>query len=179
MKELPDFLKNKKESGIEELDLNTLEGMIESYDKYAKDVARAELLLKHCNTNFNRMALQTIPDFLLSNGITQLKLKDGRSVKIKEDISASVKDETKFREFLRKRGDEDIIKINYKFARMENEANVLLTDFLMDNDYDFEIDESIHGQTKKKYFKELIGEIGKEKLPEWVTIYEIHKATVK
>jgi len=176
---VPDFLKDKKESGIEEVELNTLEGMIESYDNYAQDVARAENYLKECSKNFNRLAMEIIPDFLLSNGITQMKLKDGRHVKIKEDISTTVKDETAFREFLRKRGEESIIKVKYNFSRMKNTANEKLTDFLIDNDYDFEIDESIHAQTKKKYFKELIKEIGKEELPEWVSIYEIRKATVK
>jgi hypothetical protein len=42
-----------------------------------------------------------------------------------------------------------------------------------------DIDESIHSATKKKYFKELIKDIGREELPEWVTIYDIRKATVK
>ena len=176
---VPDFLKDKEENGIEEIELNTLEGMIESYDTYAADVERADKYLKECNKNFNRLAMEIIPDFLLSNGITQMKLKDGRHVKIKEDISTTVKDELAFRKFLKARGDEAIIKVKYNFSRMANKANEDLTDFLIDNNYDFEIDESIHAQTKKKYFKELIKEIGKEELPEWVSIYEIRKATVK
>lgn len=175
----PDFLKDKEEEGIDELDLNTLQGMIKSYDTYAKDVEGAEKYLKQCKSNFNRLSLEIIPNFLLSSGMTEVKLDDGREVKVKEDISATVKDEAAFRKWLRDRKEEAIIKVKYNFSKMSNKVNEQLTNFLIDNDYDFEIDESIHSATKKKYFKELIKEIGQEELPEWVSIYNIRKATVK
>ena len=175
----PDFLKDKDDSGIDTLDMNTLQGMIESYDAYADDVAKAEEYLKQCKDNFNRVALETIPQFLLSNGITQMKLADGRDVKVKEDISATVKDDVAFRNWLRDRDEDDIIKVKYNFGKMKGSALTALSDYLANNDYDYDVDESIHAQTRKKYFKELIKEIGQEELPEFVTIYNIRKATVK
>jgi len=179
MQKTPDFLKEKDDSGIDTIDMSTLQGMIEAYDEYAEDVAKAEKYLKLCKENFNRMSLETIPQFLLSNGISQMKLADGREVKVKEDISATVSDEIAFRQWLKDRGEDDIIKVKYNMAKMSGSASGALADYLINNDYDYDVDESIHAQTKKKYFKELIKEIGQEELPEWVTIYNIRKATVK
>ena len=179
MAKTPDFLKDKDDSGIDTLDMNTLQGMIESYDAFAEEVAKAEKYLKMAKKQFNRVALETIPQFLLSNGITQMKLADGRDVKVKEDISATVKDDLAFRQWLRDRNEDDIIKVKYNFGKMKGSALNALSDYLATNDYDYDVDESIHAQTKKKYFKELIKEIGQEELPEFVTIYNIRKATVK
>lgn len=179
MAKTPDFLMDKDDSGIEALDMNTLQGMIESYDTYMDDVERAEKYLKQCKENLNRMALDIIPEFMLSHGMVNMKLTDGREVKVKEDISATVKDDVAFRTWLKDRNEDDIIKTKYNFGKMKNSASSALADYLANNDYDYDIDESIHAQTKKKYFKELIKELGQEELPEWVVIFNIRKATVK
>ncbi|RLI53609.1 MAG: hypothetical protein DRP09_15305 [Candidatus Thorarchaeota archaeon] len=180
MSKTPDFLMDKKESaGVEEFDMATLQGMIETYDAYADDVARAEKYLKTCKENFNRLALDVIPEFMLSHGMVSMKLSDGREVKIKEDISASVKDDLAFRDWLKERGEDAIIKVRYNMGKMSNSSYSALADYLASNDYEYDVDESIHAQTKKKYFKELLKEMNQDELPEWVTIYNIRKATVK
>jgi hypothetical protein len=179
MEKAPDFLLDKDDSGIDSLDMNTLQGMIESYDEYTNEVERAEKWLKSCKEQFNRISLEAIPQFMLSHGMTSMKLTDGREVVVKEDISATVKDELAFRDWLKSRSEEDIIKVKYNMARMSPAMATALSDYLAKYDYDYEIDESIHAQTKKKYFKELIKEIGQEALPEWVGIYNIRKAKVK
>ncbi len=175
----PDFLKEKNDIGIEKLDMNTLQGMIAMYDEYADKVEKATQALKVITSQFNNMALEQIPEFMLSHGMSELKLTDGRKVKIKEDISATITDEFAFRQWLKNRNEDAIIKVKYNMDKMSSNASTALADFLATNDYEYEIDESIHAQTKKKYFKELIKELGQEELPEWVKIYNIRKAAIK
>jgi len=179
MKKAPDFLKGNKTELIDGESMTELESLIGWYDIYKLKVAKAEEALAEAKKSFNEMATQRLPEFLLSHGITKICLRDGREVSIKEDISATVSDELAFRKWLKDRNEEDIIKLRYVFAKMKSEAIDKLSDFLVDNDYDFEIDESIHSATKKKYFKELLKEIGREELPEWVSIYDIRQAVIK
>ena len=178
-KTMPEFLKNAKREEIDETTMENLATLIESYDDAAKAVEKAEKSLSIVKKNFNDLALERIPEFLLSHGFNKIGLDDGREVKIKEDISATVSDELAFRSWLKERDEDDIIKIKYQFSRMKGKEISALTDFLIDNEYNFDIDESIHSQTKKKYFKELIKELGRDELPEWVSIYDIRKAVIK
>ncbi len=178
MKTTPDFLKEAKvEIGQETM--HSLETLIKFYDIAKRKVAIAEEELAEVKKHFNELALTRIPEFLLSHGISKMVLSDGREVTIKEDISATVSDDAAFRQWLRERKEEDIIKIKYAFAKMSSEQIASLSDFLLNNDYDYDIDENIHAQTKKKYFKELLKEIGREELPEWVSIYDIRQAVIK
>ena len=177
----PDFLKKAAEvdSKIDVESMTKLADLIAAYDEAAEEMDHAELVYKNAKEAFNKLALEALPEFLLQHGINQLALKDGRKITVKESISATVKDDAKFRAWLADRDETDIIKVNYKFGRLEPTMSRKLADFLMDEDFDFEIDESIHAQTKQKYFRELINEVPRHELPDWVTIYDVRKATVK
>ena len=179
MEQTPDFLKKNSEIGIDANDMNTLEELITAYDEANKAVNIAETKLKEAKARFNALALDRIPEFLLTHGIRKMSLNDGREVVIKEDISATVKDDIAFRQWLRERNEDAIIKVKYIFGRIDTSKLVTLSNYLIDQDLDFEVDESIHAQTKKKYFKELIKEMNRTELPDWVTIYDIRKAVIK
>jgi len=179
MKETPDFLKNQKDEGMTEKEMQSLEDLIKGYDEAQAEVKRIEKLLKLAKDNFNHIALKLVPDLLLTHGMSKISLTDGREVKVKEDISATVTDDIAFRQWLRDRKEESIIKVKYQFTDLQTEQMSGLTDFLFKEDLDFEIDESIHAQTKAKYFRELLKVMDREDLPEWVSIYDIRKATIK
>ncbi len=179
MTKTPDFLKENKDAGIDTAAMVNLAKLIDTYDDAAKALATAEAIAKEKKTAFNALILEQIPEFLLSHGIAKMALSDGREVKIKEDISATVKDDVAFRIWLKQRNEEAIIKTKYSFPQMNNAEISALSDFLADNDYEFEIDESIHSATKKKYFKELLKGMARTDLPDWVNIYDIRKAVIK
>lgn len=179
MIQAPDFLKDKEVEGIDKEVMGSLEEMIKHYDNAKRKVQAAEEELAEQKKIFNELALNRIPEFLLQHGVRKMVLSDGREVNIKEDISATVKDEVAFRQWLKDRKEEDIIKTKYEFARMESDRLDTLLNFLVDNDFQFVIDESIHAQTKKKYFKELLKEMNRTELPEWVNIYDIRQAVIK
>jgi hypothetical protein len=177
--EVPAFLLDTNDAGVDENDMQNLDDLIRQYDSAAEKVEKAEQILKLYKKDFNELSLTLIPQFLLSHGISKMSLVDGREVTIKEDISATVSDEPAFRKWLRDRKEEAIIKVKYIFGQMKDNEMTKLTDFLFTGDYEFEIDESIHAQTKKKYFKGLIAEIGRDNLPEFVGIYDIRKTIIK
>lgn len=176
----PDFLKEDDgKSDVTSDDMSTLDELLKAYDEATERVREAEVLLASEKKVFNMLSIDRIPEFLLSHGITKMDLKDGRKVSVKEDISVTIKDEIAFRKWLRDRGEDAIIKVKYNFSDLEGEKLTKLSDYLITNDLDFDIDESIHAQTKKKYFKELLKEMNRLELPEWVSIYDIRKAVIK
>ena len=176
----PGFLKEQNEkSDVTQDDMQTLDDLLKAYDEAAERVREAETFLAGAKKTFNALALDRIPEFMLSHGISKMDLADGRKVQIKEDISVTVKDDIAFRKWLKDRGEDAIIKVKYAFGSLEGNKISELSDFLMNKDYDYEVDESIHSQTKKKYFKELLKELNRSELPEWVSIYDIRKAVIK
>lgn len=185
MKEAPSFLKEAKaaeaKKGIDKSTLSSLAQLIQAYDQTKKEMEDAEKYFKMKKEQFNNIALQSIPEFLLSHGMNGMDLKDGRKLKVKEDISVTIAkaDEPKFRQWLKDRKEDDILKVSYSFARMDSAMLDHLSDFLVDGDYEYDIKEGVHPQTKVKYFKELLKDMNRDELPEWVKIFDIRKATVK
>ena len=176
---MPTFLKNVETEPINESTMSELEEMIVAYHRAQRQLEDAEQAMKVASAKFNEISMERIPMFLLTHGVKSLELADGRKVSIKEDISVSVSDEAAFRKWLHERDEMDIVKVNYALARTDSDKLSLLSDFLMDNEFDFEINEGIHGQTKKKYFKELLATMGRHELPEWVNIFDIRKTVIK
>ncbi len=175
----PEFLKEARESVVIMEDMQTIQELIEAYDQKKEEVARAEKQLAMVKKSFNTLILDRIPEFLLSHGFNKLSLRDGREVKIKEDISVTIKDDIAFRAWLKERGEDSIIKTKYAFPALEPGTVEKLADYFIDNDIEYQVDESIHSQTKNKYFRELLKEMNREELPDWVSIYDIRKAVIK
>jgi len=179
-KETPDYLKTEEETtDVTTQDMASLDSLINQYNVALAEKEEAEAILKDKKAVFNNLVLTVLPDFFLSHGITKMTLKDGRDVKVKEDVSATISDEWAFREWLRERGEAAIIKTKYEFGEMTPAQIDKLSDFLEDGEFDFSIDESINSNTKAAYFRRLVKTMNREDLPDWVSIYDIRKATIK
>lgn len=183
MSDTPDFLldksEEKREIGANEM--ASLSTLMQEYDIAKEAMEKAEAYAKIKKEEFNHLAMERIPEFLLTHGVSAMQLSDGRKVSVKEDISVTIAkaDELKFREWLRERNEDDILKIDYSFGRMPSEMVDKLADFLVNNDYEFDIKEGVHPQTKLKYFRELIKDMGRQNLPEWAKVFDIRKTIVK
>jgi len=164
-----------------EQEMTRLEELIAYYRHCAEAVAEKEAALKVAKEEFNRVAQQELPNLLLSNGFTEIKLKDGKKVTIKSSVDVSYKkeDEQLFFKFLKDRGEEAIIKTQYNFKKLDGETVTAIANFFADENLDYDVAESVHAQTKKAYFKRLVDEIGKEGLPEWMACYDVRVATIK
>lgn len=179
MNKTPDYLLKDEDEGITVGVMNTLDSLTKQHDIAKKEMDKAEENFKLKKAIFNDLVLEQIPTFLLSHNIRKIGLTDGREVKVKEDIDATVSDEVAFRKWLKDRNEEAIIRVKYDFDVMTVDEMSKLADFLCDNDYDYEVDENIHHARKAKYFRELLKQMDREDLPDWVKIYDIRKASFK
>lgn len=189
----PGYLLEKEEVQMDDV-LANLSGLVETYQTLNNDIAELEAKLKEVKEKFNKVSQEEIPDLLNQYQLSEIRLKDGRKVVVKEDASVTIKDDAAFFAYLSARDEDDIVKLMYNFSnRMEDEQRQILADFLIDHEFDFEVQRSVHAQTKKKYFKELLG-LGKPDfeegiangkymkltdLPEWAKVFLLKKTTIK
>lgn len=191
----PDFLKNQKEE-VNEASLELLKEAVSLFKEREKKVKELEEELKIAKEKFRQISEERIPEILGESGLSEIKLDTGEKIIVKDDLKVNVSkaNESKFFLFLKNRGEDDIIKLNYKFDKdLSPDLREELDDFLIESDIEFDSEMSVHAQTKKAYFKNLLGlgkkdfekgrETGKylpvEKLPEWVSVYIYKKTTIK
>jgi len=182
MTKAPGFLGSVTESkSITATELATVEGLVHEFKLAEELIADKEAELKTAKQAFNRLSQEAIPNFLLQFGFEGLKLKGGREVTVKTDTSVSFpkNKEADFMKFLAERDDMDIVKTSFIISKLDKADRDKVFDFFADNDIDYGVTEGVHAQTKKKYFKELIAQEGKESLPEWMKVYDIRTTKIK
>jgi len=157
---MPDFLDsvNEQES-LNDDSLDRLKAMAESYFLLSDDIAEIEKKLEAKKELFKTLTQEEIPDLLAQKGLSEIKLDTGEKIKVTNDLSVSIPEEKQgdFFAFLKKRNEEDIIKMQVHFDRMKSEKLQKLISFLNSEHYDYDSKRDVHPQTKKKYFKELLG----------------------
>lgn len=162
---VPTFLlaESKKVEPVQASELEELENLVAAFQKYTAEVADLEGQIAVRKDVLKNLGQVEIPNILNQHGFSELKLKSGKKVVVKEDASVSIPEEKKplFYDFLKQRNEEDIIKLQVAFAKMAPEKLQDLFDFLNGYDYDYEYEKGVHAATLKKYFKELLG-IGEE-----------------
>ena len=147
--------------------LENLQTKVDNYLVLENDIEVLEQKLKDKKKLFNKVSMEEIPNFLLQYNLSEIKLASGQKVIVKEDLSITIKNQELFFKFLKKRREQDIIKTQFAFDRMNDTDFNILFHFLTDNNYSYDFKKDVHAQTKKKYFKELLG-IGKEDYEEGV-----------
>lgn len=160
-------------------DVSGLSTLVNAYKRAEDTVKAREVELKEAKAILTRISCNEIPDFMLARGIEEFKLTGGEKVTVKTDISVTVTDEALFRHWLKDRNEMDIIKTKCTFTKMGTAKFDALETFLINNDYDFDSKEAIHPQTKKKYFKTIIEELGQDNIPDFAKIYNIRSTKIK
>ena len=149
-----DQLEQRKEDS-----LIVLEALVKQYRDTEEKVTKADEALKAAKEAHRRVSQESIPQLLRGAGLSEVKLSDGTKVVVKDGVSVSVpaEKEQAFLAHLKKRGEEDIVKLELRFSRMETERLNALFEFLTNSKYEYEADRRIHPSTLKKYFKEVLG----------------------
>jgi hypothetical protein len=142
-------------------DLSKLKSMIDSMQSLESEIDKLEESLKIKKEAFRKINQEDIPFFLRENGLSEIKLQDGKKVNVKENISVTIKDNNNFLSWLKNRNEDDISKYTVNFDRMESEDIKIINSFLTQNGYNYKGENKVHPMTLKKYFRELLG-IGKE-----------------
>lgn len=160
---IPEHLANASEEVTKDA-LMKLEGLVEQYEWYQEQIDVLEAQLKEKKQFFNKVQQEEIPNLLNQHGLSEIKLKSGKKVIVKEEASVTVprKKEDEFYKFLESREEDDIVKLHFAFNRMEHEKVKELFTYLGERDFDYTAERKVHPQTLKKYFKELLG-IGLDK----------------
>lgn len=191
---IPEHIKFDSEHKNENCDLERLSTMLNQMTQLEEQVKKCKEKLKEAEAQFNFFSQEEIPNYLFKFGLSEVKLKDGRKVSVSTDVSVTIKDKNKFHNFLESRNETDIEKIEVKFpAKMEADKKAELFDFL--SSYECNLDQGVHSQTLKKYFRELLGTklqpeektekiqsgevLTTQDISEFSNVFEINKTKIK
>jgi len=157
--ETPVFLQKAGPDQVEDSELAQLEELVKTYKTLERDIEEQEAVLAEKKAAFRTVSQESIPMLLNQHGLSELKLRSGDKIIVKEDASVSVPDTKKqaFFAFLKERDEEDIIKLNIQFKKMPAEMQQQLFEFLNNYNYEYESDRGVHPMTLKSYFKKLLG----------------------
>lgn len=161
--ETPAFLMSKSADAVEGSELAQLETLVREYRELEEQIERQEAALAASKTTFRVIGQESIPNLLNQHGLSEIRLRSGTKVIVKEDASVSVPDDKKpaFFDFLKSRNEEDIVKLNLQFKKMPIEKQKELFEFLNNYDYEYESERGVHPMTLKAYFKKVLG-VGEE-----------------
>jgi hypothetical protein len=155
---VPDFLqKARANDASAEVNLAELTKLVRQLISAREEIERIEGELASAKEVERDLSQVQIPQLVNAAGLSQITLSTGEKVKVKEDVSVSVPPEKQnaFMEWLMRRGEDDIVKVNVAFDKMEPEKLADLMALL--SDYSCEVKKGVHPQTLAKYFRELLG----------------------
>ncbi len=149
--------------------------------EYIKLVDETTEALKEQKEKLKKLSTQEIPNLMKDLGIEQLTLSSGQTISIKKSYFASIP-KAKTAEamaWLDDNGYGDAVKRIIAAQTPKDEATKKsLTEFLYDNEIDFDINQNIHAQTLKKIVKETM-EAGKEIPLEAFGVYVENTSVIK
>lgn len=149
----------KDDNKSEKLDsLQTISRYANELKDEAAEQKRLNELLSVVNARMIVLSQDLIPEAMKLAGTTSITLTSGETVSCKEDLSASLKDADTFYDFLEKRGDGAIMKIQLEIGKV---PKTILATIIKTLNEKFGImassKKTVHPQTLKKYIKELCG----------------------
>ena len=162
--------------------------LVEQWLEAKAEVDRLELELSEAKGRFNQVSQKDIPEALLTTGLSEVRLADGKKVIVTDEVYASVKDYDLFSEFLDKRGDSAILKTTIELGKLPKPILKKLVKVIYD---DFgiltEAIQKVHPATLNKYIRELCGIGGKTEAKmlledldkNMVSTYTFHKTNIK
>ena len=174
--------------------LQRLQALVDMDKELRAQLEELESKVSEVKSSLEKLEQEEIPDLLHQNGLSRIRLKSGEEVKVQPEMQVSVKKENfhDFIEFLRARGEDDIVKLKVQFDRMESEKQKALYAFLNEQSFPYSADNTVHPQTLKKYVKELTGQgksdyaeglregryVAKEELPNFMRVFEYFKTSI-
>lgn len=164
--------------------LSELSGKIKRLLKLRENIKEMEEKLKQVKKEENQLSGEEIPAYLAQFGIDSIKLDNGKSVTIREDLKCSLPktDYVKRKNYLnwlRENGGSDIIKEELTI----NSPNAKIIEHLRKENITFLQSENIHPSTLKAFFRDILGitknsvaKMEKSELPDYINLY-IHRET--
>jgi hypothetical protein len=165
LKEMDNFSNNE----IDENSIKQLSVYCEKLKNVREVIKEKKEYIKKLEEIEDKLSSILIPDILLMNGLSSLKLSNGDDITIKEDISISIPVEDfskrlKAFQFIESlKGGKFIIKNEFRidFDRNNDESLIKIKDdlkkYLLEKNIQYNEDKQIHSMTLKSYIKEVLG----------------------
>ena len=180
---------------MSDLDLSEIEEVagptneqLEQVAALAKSQTAAELKIEQlteelrvAKEDWRKIAQELLPDAMAACHLKEFTLEDGRQIKIKDDVFASIPVAAlpQAAQWLKAHNHGAILKNEFKvpFGAGEDDQAKVLTTFLEANGVDFNNRVFVHPGTLKRWVKDQLAE-GNE-VPKSITYYEFREASVK
>lgn len=98
--------------------LEKLARLVNLLEDYNDSIADFESSLAEYKERAREISQKEIPELLAQYGLSEIKLKDGRKVTVKQDCRATVKDFDAFYAFMQDRGEENLIKTTLELGKV-------------------------------------------------------------
>lgn len=136
--------------------LQRLNTLVNKYKEQQETIERLEEQLSQAKTAFFKTAKEDIPNLLMQNGLSEIKLPSGEKVSVKMEVAPTITNMEEFAQFLTERGEGSILKTQMELGKLDpsivNSIRKMLVEKL---DLYPEIKQTVHPMTLKKYIKEL------------------------
>jgi len=191
-------VEEEKELKFKKADLTELSGLMSQRDELAGEIEELDTKKKEKEGQLRNIDQLLIPGYLRDCGLSEIRLQDGRKVGYKDELSVTLNkaEEAAFFEFLDKRGDTDIVKLNLAFPRLDPAIHDKLLAAIAEVGVpSYDKKESVHASTLKKYAKDLLGVgktpaqiakglengtlVGEDKLTGFLKLYHYANTTIK
>lgn len=136
--------------------LQRLNTLVNKYKEQQETIERLEEQLSQAKTAFFKTAKEDIPNLLMQNGLSEIKLLSGEKVSVKMEVAPTITNMEEFAQFLTERGEGSILKTQMELGKLDpsivNSIRKMLVEKL---DLYPDIKQTVHPMTLKKYIKEL------------------------
>lgn len=121
-------------------------------------ISDVEEALKNLKKDLFRIKQNQIPEFMKGVGLKEVKTEDGFKLKIEDGISITVRDRLVLNAFIRSQNYGSIIKdaIIVELGEISPEELEQINNILETIDCSYERKESVHGQSLKKFIKDMM-----------------------
>lgn len=146
---------------ISSTELREITALISAQLRLEQELLHAQATVQELEHKLRRVSDELLPDALVNLNISEFKLADGSSVKVKQLLEAGITEQKAPEAFkwLRGHGFGDLIKhqLVVKFSRGEEEKLKKLKPELLKLGVDFNDKEQVHPQTLKAFCSEQMG----------------------
>lgn len=174
--------------------LQRLNTLVNKYKEQQETIERLEEQLSQAKTAFFKTAKEDIPNLLMQNGLSEIKLPSGEKVSVKMEVAPTITNMEEFAQFLTERGEGSILKTQMELGKLDpsivNSIRKMLVEKL---DLYPDIKQTVHPMTLKKYIKELCllndsnptfdenddSHIALQDLPKCVSAFTYYNTTIK
>lgn len=156
--------------------------LMQRLDELNAEEERLNTELKDIQDQKKTLVEEMIPSFMINNGLSEIKLSDGRKLSYKEEYFTHVSEANKPAawDWFRANGFEDIIKSKFDIVYTAGQTDLVshCKEVLAENGIDYSCKEDVHSSTLKSVVNRLIAD-GNMPPQDLFGIYQKKTAVVK